>query len=204
MLTTVALLKKNWLDIEAMNTEHDTAIEACITQAGKLMSKLCGQPLESTAETIYFRGGISGKAASDADIILGGAGGAEKKLFYTVPVSLTALYYRTVPTDSWATVSGAVVYTSDNLWRLYVSTGFYLPFYKATLAVGFDTIPDDLVLAASELATEIYNELNKGGKSKLGVSSTSTTQGGVTVTTQYEPVLKHIQPTLDLYTRRTA
>ena len=203
MLTTLATFKKNWLKIEAMNTDNDASITEAITEAGIIIEGICDQPLESSASnlTIYFSG-LPDSGRSLSDQLLGALGFSTKRIYYTVPLTLVSLYYRTLPSDSWTAITGGVLFQSNLINELYLSTGFPYNYYKCVLTAGYTTIPSDLASACSELALEIYSGMRVEGGSRLGVSSTSISQGGVTTTTSYESVLEKIDPVISKYKRR--
>ena len=196
MLTTLVKLKTNWLSIEPAETEQDTLLTMCIEKAGAIIKEICKQPIEAESVTIYFDGSTNNITANQ---ILGGEGYARKEIFYTVPITITSLSHRTLPSDSWTADTSPVIYESNNQRFVYVSGGFGYRYYKLVATIGYTDIPASVELAASELAVEIYRETQATGASTLGVSSVSTTQGGVTITKAYRSVITRIMPYLSSY-----
>jgi hypothetical protein len=198
MLTTLANLKANYLNIDVLDTDRDATITACIEQAGEIMKTVCNQPLEQESVDFYFPG--QAVTAPLATQLLGGSGYATKTIPYTTPVELSAVYRRSLPTDAWVVESGCVVFVADVQSQIYCSNGFGYNLYKAVLNVGYTTIPNDLVHAASELAVYIFNETNVSNESRAGLASKTITQNGVTTTRTYADILARLAPILSKYT----
>ena len=199
MLTTLSALKSNYLNIDPLDTDRDATITACIEQAGSYIRTLCNQPIEQESLDYYF----NGDRVANADLskqLLGGDGYATKLLPYTTPVTLSGLYHRTLPTDSWVSQSGAVIYKHGDLFRLYSSDGFAWPLYKAELSVGYTSIPGDVVHAASELALYIWNETSVSNEARAGVASKSIAQNGITTTKTFADIVMKLKPILTKYT----
>jgi len=198
MLTTTTLLKANYLNIDALDTERDSTITACIVQAGSILKTLCNQPLEQESVNYEFRGAADSRPL--AEQLLGGNGYSTKLVPYTVPATLVSLSHRTLPSDSWASDSGATLFVDDSQTRIYNPAGFGYNFYKAVLNVGYTTIPDDLVHAASELAVYIYNETSVSNEARAGLASRAITQNSITSTLTYADVIARIRPIITKYT----
>jgi hypothetical protein len=198
MLTTTTLLKANYLNIDALDTDRDATITECIKQAGSILKTLCNQPLEQEAVAYEFRGISNGNSV--ADQLLGGSGYATKLIPYTVPSTLVAVSHRTLPTDSWTTDTGCTLFVDNLQTRLYNPNGFGYAYYKATISVGYTTIPDDIVHAASELAVYIYNETSVSNESRAGLASRAITQNSITSTLTYADVIARIRPIITKYT----
>lgn len=198
MLTTTTLLKANYLNIDALDTDRDATITECIKQAGSILKTLCNQPLEQESISYEFRGIAT--SASVADQLLGGSGYATKLIPYTVPTTLVALSHRTLPSDSWTTDTGSSLFVDNLQTRLYNPNGFGYNFYKATLNVGYTTIPDDLIHAVSELAVYIFNETSVSNESRAGLASRAITQNSITSTLTYADVIARIRPIITKYT----
>lgn len=198
MLTTTAALKANYLNIDSLDTERDDVITACIEQASSIIKSACNQPLEQESVDYYFQGfGVKTDLATQ---LLGGAGYATKTIPYTVPVELSALYRRTLPSDAWTVESGVTLFVSHLQNQLYAANGFGYNLYKAVLNVGYTTIPDDLVHAASELAVYIWNETNVSNEGRAGLASKTITQNNITTTRAYADIMKRIQHIIAGYT----
>jgi len=206
MLSTLASFKLNQFKMDSVQTEQDDILTDCLTAASKMIADYCDQPLEQATETIYFSArSVGAERLTDAERILGAPGYAIKEVYYTVPVTSPVLYSRNLPTDSWASAGGTVVVYKDGyVNKVYSSAGFTSTFYKLVLTVGFasNEIPDSLRLAAEQLAAEIY-KMSQSGESRLGVSSISITQGGLTSTKYFTSVFERIKPHIDLYKLRT-
>lgn len=198
MLTTLADLKSNYLNIDVLDTERDATITECIVQAGSILKTLCNQPLESESVDYYFRG-ISADG-SLADQLLGGSGYRTKTIPYTVPITLTSVYRRSLPSDAWTAESGCTLFQSHLQTELYCASGFGYNLYKAVLSVGFAAIPDDIVHAASELAVYVFNQTSVSNESRAGLSAKTITQNNITTTRTYADVLQKLKPIITKYT----
>lgn len=200
MLTTLANFKRDYLDRESIYTDQDNTITTAILSAGSFVRTYCKQPVEQESVDYYFSGSGASPLSLSAQL-LGAAGTSDNiGLPYTVPVSLTSLSYKVAPSDSsWTSITGATVYKSADLYRVYYSGGFPFRLYKAVLSVGYATVPDDVIAAASQLALYFLKEGQTQGDSRAGVSSVTTSQGGVTVTQAYKNVVQQVAPTLDRY-----
>ena len=139
MLTTLADFKANYLNIDPLDTERDATIAACIEQASEMVKTLCGQPIEQETVDFYFPGKAT--HAPLATQLLGGSGYAAKTVPYTSPVTLSAVYRRSLPSDPWVAESGCTLFVSDLQNQIYCSNGFGYNLYKAVLVVGYATIP---------------------------------------------------------------
>ena len=95
-ITTALALRTNYLNIP--DGSQDAILTALIGQAQSMMKSICMQPLEQTAIEETFTG----------------TGTMYKSLSYTVPVTLSTLSYRLLPSDSWSSVAGGVIYTSGS------------------------------------------------------------------------------------------
>jgi len=198
MLTTTAALKANYLNIDPLDTERDDVITACIEQACSIMKGTCNQPLEQETVDFYFTGFSTNANLSTQ--LLGGNGYATKTVPYTVPVQLSALYHRSLPTDAWAAESGATLFVSNLQNQIYTASGFGYNLYRAVLQVGYTTIPDELVYVASELAVYIWNETLVSNEGRAGLTSKAITQNNITTTRAFADVMKRMQPILSAYT----
>lgn len=199
MLTTLADLKANYLNIDVYDTDRDATITQCIAEASAVLKTLCNQPLAEEQTDFYFSGET--RNTSIATQLLGGSGYATKTIPYTVPCTLVGLYRRMLPSDSWTAEPGAVVYVSDLQSQIYCSAGFGYTLYKAVLNLGYATIPDDLIHAASELAVYIYNETNVSNESRAGLASKTITQNNITTTRTYLDIIQRLRPIITKYTR---
>ena len=199
MLTTTAALKANYLNIDVLDTDRDATITACIEQAGAIIRTICNQPIEEESIEHYFNG-IATDNPDLSKVLLGGVGYRTKLLPYSAPTSLTSLYHRTLPTDSWELQTGAVIYKHGDLYKLYASDCFAWPLYKAVLSVGYATIPDDVVHAASELAVYVWNETSVSNEARAGLTAKTITQNQIATTRQYADVIARLKPILTKYT----
>lgn len=186
-ITTAAALRTNYLNIP--DSSQDAILTALIGQAQKMMESITMQPLESTSIVEYFDGN----------------GSIYWTLPYTSPVTITSLQSRTLPTDSWTTVSGAVVFTSDKVQRLYYGDGLTTKFWRANLSVGWTSgsMPADLVNICSEIALELFAATDfGGGQNRFGLASLAESQGGITSTTVYKDLMSRYHAKLRPYTLR--
>lgn len=118
MIITREHVKSDWLEIEANSTTHDAAIDRFIQQAEKIIDGYCRQPItEEYGKTIYFNGHC----------------GIWHNSHYTVPITLTSLSYRELPTDSWTATSGAVVHDG----KIYYESGYEYPEWKLVINAGY-------------------------------------------------------------------
>lgn len=186
-LTTASAIRTNYLNIA--DTSQDSILTALIAQATSIIESITMQPIDAVSTDIYFQGN----------------GSRYHSLTYTVPVSLSTLSYKLEPDDaSWTSVSGAVVYESDNLTRLYYGNGFTYPFWKATCTVGYSMIPNDIVNICSEITVDLFNSTDfGGGDNRFGLASLASSEGGITATTVYKDMYSRWRTKLLPYIRRT-
>ena len=186
-ITTALALRTNYLNIP--DGSQDAILTALIGQAQSMMKSICMQPLEQTAIEETFTG----------------TGTMYKSLSYTVPVTLSTLSYRLLPSDSWSSVAGGVIYTSDNLTRLYYGDGLTARFWKADLSVGWSSgsMPADLINICSEITLELFAATDfGGGENRMGLQQLSETTGGVVQTTVYRDLMTRYRRKLAPYILR--
>lgn len=171
-ITTIANIKANFLNITG--SDLDTTLTAYLAQAEELASKIVGQPLVEQSVTRDWHNDMAGMS-------------------YFLPyikntIVLTSLQYRDLPDESFSTQSGAVLYKSGGLTRIYNPLGYSYGFYRANLVVGFTTAtaPADLVAVISEMVMEMLKATSlAGGDSRFGVTSLAQGESDVTRTTIY-------------------
>jgi len=186
-ITTALALRTNYLNIP--DGSQDAILTALISQAQSMMKSICMQPLEQTAIEETFTG----------------TGTMYKSLSYTVPVTLSTLSYRLLPSDLWSSVAGGVIYTSDNLTRLYYGDGLTARFWKADLSVGWSSgsMPADLINICSEITLELFAATDfGGGENRMGLQQLSETAGGVVQTTVYRDLMTRYRRKLAPYILR--
>lgn len=173
-LTTATKLKASWLNITT--TDHDTKLGVLIAQAEAIIKGICKQPIASETVAHDFSG-------NNLQTYL---------LPYTVPVVLTSLQYKENPDDAaWTTATGAIVVKADGVWQVYYENGLTYSLWRANMTVGYDgttyTIPKDIENIAEEMTVELFKATDYAGReNRFGVGTLSTTEGGVTQTTQYK------------------
>lgn len=186
-ITTPAALRANYLNIP--DSSQDTILTALIAQSQKMMESITMQPLEQASLTEYFDG----------------TGSMYWTIPYTVPTTISGLAYRVLPSDNWTTVSGAVVYTSDKLQRLYYGDGLTAKFWRANLSVGWSSgsMPADLINICSEMTLELFAATDYGGgQNRFGLASLAEAQGGITSTTVYRDMMSRYHAKLRPYILR--
>ena len=187
-LITNAVVKSDWLDITG--TDKDALIDRLIAQVGSEIKGICSQPIEQETVTLEF-------------------GGESTNIYptlFTVPVTLTTLQGRDSYGDSWTTITTTTsAFQKDGgQYYLYAEDGFaQYRYYKATMTVGFATIPDDVKLCAYEMVTELYLSTQAGSMqvSRFGISAVSESEGGVTVSKTLASMRVRAQARLSRYVR---
>lgn len=183
-----AEVKSDWLAIT--DTSKDSMIDRLIDQVGSEIAGICDQPIEQATVTLEF----SGEASNIYPTM------------FTVPVTLTTLQGRNSYGDSWTTITTTTsAFQKDGgQYYLYAEDGFaqYL-YYKATMSVGFATIPEDVKLCAYEMVTELYLSTQSGAMqvSRFGISAVSESEGGVTISKTLTSMRTRAQARLSRYRR---
>ena len=187
-LITNTVIKSDWLDITG--TDKDALIDRLIAQVGSEIVGICSQPIEQTTVYLEFQGESSNIYPT----------------MFTVPVTLTTLQGRDSYADSWTTITTTTsAFQKDGgQYYLYAEDGFAsYRYYKATMTVGFATIPDDVKLCAYEMVTELYLSTQAGSMqvSRFGISAVSESEGGVTVSKTLASMRTRAQARLSRYVR---
>lgn len=190
-VTSVANLKAYWLNIAEADTTHDTLLGVLLLQAESLAKDICHQPIAQESVTYEFRGN-----------------GLQSFLlpYVKVPVALTTLKYRALPSDTYATDTGGTVYKLDHLHRIYHSTGFTYTMYEAVLSVGYTsaTCPPSLVEVISEMVKELFALTGKeDSNERFGVSSVSKSEAGLTTTVAFKDLRESFKAKLAPYIARS-
>lgn len=184
MIGTLDILKSDWLGIT--NNSEDARATRALTAASKDITTICHQPIEQTS-TVYD---FAGNFASDAPI------------YYTVPVVLTSLQSRFFPYESWTTETGTTLYEVNGLKYIHLQDGYHRRLYRATMQVGYTTIPLDIQTAAYKLAKEYYLQYgNRAGQDRFGLSEVVTDNGVSTTTQRFKDIRAEVVRTLAPYTR---
>lgn len=183
-ITTKAIIKADWLN--STDTTADAAIDNAILAVSKEIEGICNQPIDVTAVTLEFEGNGSNVVP----------------LYYTSPVTVTTLKYRTLPTDSWTTVSDCTAFIRNGLYSLYLEDCFSEAYYQAVLSIGYTTIPYDIQLCANEMVVELYNATQFAGQvNRFGVSAINESEGGVSFAKTIASMRERARPRLAKYTR---
>lgn len=187
-LTSAAQIRATWLNI-GDNTQ-DTRLGVLIGQAEAMMKGICKQPLASEAVVYEFSGD----------------GLQTRILPYTVPVVLTSLQYKAVPTDAtWTTATGAIVVKTEGVNQIFLENGITAGYlWRLNATVGFDgathAIPKDLETTCEEITVELFKATDFAGReNRFGISTLSTTEGGQIQTTKYVSLMDSFRGKLSSY-----
>jgi hypothetical protein len=188
-LTTVNKIKTQWINIP--DSTQDARITGLISQSSAIIKGICKQPID--AETVAFE--------------FYGTRERSYVLPYTVPVVLTSLHYRALPTDAWTAVTGAIVYKADGVWHVYYEGTLEPGLWKATMTVGYDgttnAVPADLESVCSEMVVELWKNTDFAGReNRFGLASVAQSQGGQTQTTAYRDLSSRFRSRLSPYILR--
>ena len=157
-----AEIKSDWLKI-VNDTTKDDLIDRLIAACDKQVERWCNQPLTATTITSYFNG----------------HSGYEHNTGYTVPVTLTTLKYRDLPTDAWTAATGTTaVFEQHGTQFIYHDDGFTSKYWQLIMSVGYATVPEDVKICVAEMVKELYLSTpfaNEGDR--FGVSAMSDTDG---------------------------
>lgn len=158
-----AEIKSDWLKIVS-NTDHDALIDRLIAAVDKQVESWCDQPLTQTTITSYFDGH---------------SGNAHNTL-YTVPVTLTTLKYRALPTDAWTAATGTTaVYEQYGTQHIYHTDGYASAHWQAVMAVGYTTVPEDVRICVAEMVKELFlNTPFAAEGDRFGVSAMNDADAG--------------------------
>lgn len=187
-LTTKAIIKSDWLNIASGDTSRDAMIDRMILAIEAEIKNICNQPVDATTVTREFVGNCT----------------RVQPLYYSVPVTLTTLEYRDDPLDAWTAIAGTKVsaFVMNSLYSLFYEDVFSDPLYKATMTVGYSTIPADLQLCANEMVVELYNNTQFAGQgNRFGVSAINESEGGVSWSKAIASMRQRAIPRLRAYTR---
>jgi hypothetical protein len=161
------------IGIDTDDHENDDFIEQVITDAQSAIESYIGQPIESAAVVYQFQG----------------HGSYNHTLPYSRCSAIATVQTRETPVDSWASVtSTCVVARSQSPAQIYNDGGWEEGTdYRATVTVGWSTIPPEILSVAREMCVLRYNELGGGGADDrpLGVSQVATAIAGGTSTTTF-------------------
>jgi hypothetical protein len=185
-LTTKALIKSDWLNIATADTTSDALIDRLIAAVEDEVVSICGQPVEQTSTVWNFTGN----------------GTATVRTPYTVPHTLTSVEYRDDPSESWTTEATCYAYQVGDSWHIYNDAVYSRSFYRATITLGYTTLPDDIVVCANEMVKELYLTTKFAADvDRFGVASISTGAGGQTVTVALQAMRPKVVERLRRFTR---
>ena len=159
-IITTAIIKSDWLGIgiSGADTSQDAAIARLIDAVAEEVKGICNQPIAQESVTLTILGASRNKFP----------------LYYTVPVALTSVKYKTEMDDtSWTTVTGSVVFPLNGVNYLYNENGFSESYYQVIADIGYSTIPADIQICAGEMVKELWFELYNAQESRFGVSAIS-------------------------------
>lgn len=181
-LTTASAIRTNYIGADS---SYDAVLTVLIAQATALMEKHCGQPLDQQTVTREVWG-------NGSQFVL---------LPYTVPVTLSTLEYKAqYDSAAWSTVTGAVIIKDRGTAQMYLQTGFVYPLYKATLSVGYSTVPADLVNVCSEMVVELFKASdNSRDPNRFGLSSIAGSEAGQSATTVFRDLANRYKDKLKPY-----
>lgn len=185
---TIAVIKSDWLNIASSDTSQDAMLQRLKDAAVAELVDMCNQPLESTAQTLYVEG----------------SGNCYIPLYYTVPVSLTSLAYRSNPTESWTTLTGAVVVERYGISHLYISQGFTSPDYRIIANVGYAAanVPAVITQVLCEMIKELWYMTPKAAQAeRFGVTAVTESQSGVSVSKALQRIRDRVRPQIEPYRR---
>lgn len=177
---------KSFLKID--NSDFDSFLTTLIDNVISYAEKYCGQRLDATQETTIYKKG------SGTEYLL---------LPSTLVNSISHLYYRQLPTDSWTEETDTTIFTLEqieNVFYLYYSTGFFKSYsYKVIFNSGYltTTIPGALSQSLIEMTAQIHRESGQS-HDRIGLKSEGKNIQGVGINTifdktfeRYENIFSH-------------
>lgn len=184
-MITLAEIKRDWLNIDATDTQEDATITALIGQASAMIESICNQPIIQTTLQVGF---------SDAT-------GYSHILGYTVPFTVNSMRYKTSPTGAWVTIDPTAFIRKER--SIWLGTKYIYGYtYEATITIGYTVIPKDIVAVCAELVVALWKRTTKDGSSHVGVQSIAVAQGGMTTTTIISDIMPSIHKRLARYQAR--
>ena len=163
MLVSIDKIRKS-LNINGTDTSKDVTLKMYESIARNWIESYCNQPIESIELDIIFK-----------------CNGDKYDLSYTNVQTLEHLYTRENEFGAWLEIqSGDYVLGFDKSYYLRAKYNFSNYFYKATIKVGWTTIPEVIQNVCLERINVLYNQFENGNVDEM--SKTTTMQSGQSIT----------------------
>jgi hypothetical protein len=183
-LISRTIFASDWLNLTTTTAAENSMIDRFIDSVEAEIEGICNQPIDLT--TVYRE--------------FEGTGEASLRLNYTVPVTLVTLSDRDDPTDTLATVTGAVVFAPSGVQKLYLENRFTSALYAMTLSVGYTTAPQDVQTCAYEMCKELWYETPFAAQGeRFGVGAINEADSGVSFAKTIVRMRSWVEPRLAPY-----
>lgn len=180
-------LVKSFLKIDV--ADFDLFLTTTIDEIIDYAETYCSQRLDATRETTIYKKG------SGTQYLL---------LPSTLVNSISHLYYRQLPTDTWTEETDTTIFTLEqieNVFYLYYSTGFFKSYsYKVIFNSGYltTTLPKNLQSALKQMAAQIFRESGQS-KDRIGIKSESKSNEGVNMNTVFDKTFERYENIFNHY-----
>lgn len=176
------------IDIDPDDHTLDDTLTEIIESVQAEIERFINQPIEQAAVVYQFTGN----------------GTYTHTLPYSLCSAVATAQTRSTPIDAWESVTGTVVVArSTPPASIYHEDGWNEGTdYRATVTVGWSTIPPMVLNVAREMCLIRYQELGSGDAKSgraLGVTSKATTVGGHAATTAYADMTERWEKMLHPY-----
>ncbi len=169
--------------LKITNSDFDSFLTTLIDSVVSYAEKNCYQRLDATNETTIYKKG------SGTQYLL---------LPSSLVNSISHLYYRQLPTDSWTEETDTTIFALEqieNVFYLYYSNGFFQSYsYKVIFNSGFltSTLPKDLYEGLREMTAQIFRE-SAQSKDRIGIKSESKSNEGVNMNTVFDKTFERYE-----------
>ena len=162
---------KRYMNFDTAVTTNDTLLTQFINEAENYINRYVRFNVASASRTIEF-GYQSGNYLFLNDMNV---------------TAITSLKYKSLPTESYTTVSSSkyAIQKIKGLYYLYCENGFGYDINELVYTAGFSTIPDVIKSVAIEMVVMKYKESGVG-KSQLGLSVQTENHNNYSVTNQIQ------------------
>ncbi len=173
MICSVAEIKQ-YLKLPSDYTASDSFITELINASTNSIEAYLRYAVESGTRTKYFN--------NPAKTIV---------LRENVVTSVTGVYYRTLPSESWTLISsGITLFESELGFEIYCNNGFDYPYYKVVYVGGYSSVPSEIKAVCIEQTAIRFIESNVAPAGiSLGLSQFTETQNGITKTKQFKDLI---------------
>ncbi len=175
--------------LKITTSDFDSFLTTLIDNVISYAEKYCNQKLDASANTTVYKKG------SGTEYLL---------LPASLVNSITNLYYRQLPTDTWTEETDTTIFTLDrdeDVFYLYYSNGFFKDYsYKVIFNSGFltTTIPGTLKQALIEMTAQVHRESGQS-QDRIGLKSEGKNIQGVGINTIFDKTFERYENIFSFY-----